>query len=128
MGLENTNPQTGDILADDPELGACGACALPLKIARYGKARSLTDKNAIYARSAGFVKEAAKLENCSNYLLFRHYHTVDQVRLHSANFCKKHLLCPMCAIRRGAKMLMHTSNGMRLSALIIRIWSPIWSR
>ncbi len=105
MRGEKLNPLSDDCLAAESEQGACGACALPFKIARYGKARSLTDKNAIYARSAGFVKEAAKLENCSNYLLFRHYHTVDQVRLHAANFCKKHLLCPMCAIRRGAKML-----------------------
>lgn len=105
MGLENTNPQTGDILADGPELGACGACALPLKIARYSRARSLTFEHAIFARSAGFHKEAAKLENCSEYLLFHHYYTVDQVRLFAARFCKKHLLCPMCAIRRGSKML-----------------------
>lgn len=105
MGLEKTNPQTGDILADNPELGACGACALPLKIARYSRARSLTFEHAIFARSAGFHKEAAKLENCSEYLLFHHYYTVDQVRLFAARFCKKHLLCPMCAIRRGSKML-----------------------
>jgi hypothetical protein len=30
---------------------------------------------------------------------------VDKVRLHAADFCKKHLLCPLCAIRRGAKYL-----------------------
>jgi hypothetical protein len=58
-----------------------------------------------FAAKAGHVKEAAKLEGCANYLLFRHYFTVDKVRLHAASFCKKHLLCPMCAIRRGSKML-----------------------
>lgn len=58
-----------------------------------------------FAAKAGHVKEAKKLADCANYLLFRHYYTVDKVRLHAASFCKKHLLCPMCAIRRGAKML-----------------------
>ena len=39
------------------------------------------------------------------YLLFRHYYTADLLRLHAASFCMKHLLCPLCAIRRGAKAL-----------------------
>ena len=39
------------------------------------------------------------------YLLFRHYYTADLLRLHAASFCKRHLLCPLCAIRRGAKAL-----------------------
>ena len=46
-----------------------------------------------------------RLVGCGNYLLFHHYFTVDQVRLHAAQFCMKHLLCPLCAIRRGAKAL-----------------------
>ena len=40
---------------------------------------------------------------CGDYLLFRHFFTVDKVKLHAAQFCKAHLLCPLCAIRRGAK-------------------------
>jgi hypothetical protein len=48
---------------------------------------------------------AAKVATCGDYLVFRHYYTVDQVRLHGASLCKKHLLCPLCAIRRGAKAL-----------------------
>jgi hypothetical protein len=48
---------------------------------------------------------AAKLAHCGHWLVFRHYYTVDQLRLCSADFCKKHLLCPLCAIRRGAKYL-----------------------
>ncbi|WP_268760921.1 protein rep, partial [Aquabacterium parvum] len=27
------------------------------------------------------------------------------MRLHAASFCMKHLLCPLCAIRRGAKSM-----------------------
>lgn len=46
-----------------------------------------------------------RLARCGEYLLFRHYYTVDQVRLHAARFCMIHLLCPLCAIRRGARAL-----------------------
>jgi len=48
---------------------------------------------------------AGKLATCGNYLGFRNYYTVGEVRLTQANFCKQHLLCPLCAIRRGAKAL-----------------------
>lgn len=46
-----------------------------------------------------------KVDGCGDYLAFRHYPTVDEVRLHAAFLCKKHLLCPLCAIRRGSKAL-----------------------
>lgn len=45
------------------------------------------------------------LRDCGNYLLFRDYYTIGKVRLAAACFCKKHLLCPLCAVRRGAKLL-----------------------
>ena len=48
---------------------------------------------------------ANRLSGCGNYLLFRHFFTIDTVKLHAASFCMKHLLCPLCAIRRGAKAL-----------------------
>ena len=50
-------------------------------------------------------KLATKVQGCANYLVFKRYLTVDEVRLHAANFCKKHLLCLFCAMRRGAKYL-----------------------
>lgn len=46
-----------------------------------------------------------RLAQCGDYLLFRHYLQQDAVRLHAAQFCRYHLLCPLCAIRRGAKAL-----------------------
>lgn len=48
-------------------------------------------------------RSAARLARCGEYLLFRNYWTVDQVRLHAAEFCKQHLICPLCAIRRATK-------------------------
>lgn len=105
MTAENENPRFEVILAEDSKPGADGASGLPAKIARYSEARRKALQMQSFAENAGHVKEAKKLADCANYLLFRHYYTVDKVRLHAASFCKKHLLCPMCAIRRGAKML-----------------------
>ncbi len=53
----------------------------------------------------GLAKRAERLRSCGDYLIFRHYFTVDEVRLHGARLCMQHLLCPLCAIRRGAKAL-----------------------
>lgn len=105
MEAEKENPLSVVTLARDTEQGADGASGLPGKLARYSKARHKALQMQSFVANAGHVKEAKKLADCANYLLFRHYYTVDKVRLHAASFCKKHLLCPMCAIRRGAKML-----------------------
>jgi plasmid rolling circle replication initiator protein Rep len=50
------------------------------------------------------IKSAERLATCGNFLQFRNYYTVDDIKLHDANFCKQHLLCQLCAMRRGAKM------------------------
>lgn len=105
MTAEKENPRIEIVLAEDSKPGADGASGLPAKLARYSEARRKALQMQSFAAKAGHVKEAKKLADCANYLLFRHYYTVDKVRLHAASFCKKHLLCPMCAIRRGAKML-----------------------
>lgn len=47
----------------------------------------------------------ALMGECGNWLKFRNYFTVGKVRLTAASFCKEHLVCPLCAIRRGAKYL-----------------------
>jgi hypothetical protein len=45
------------------------------------------------------------LGECGNYAVFRDYFTIGQTRLAKFCTCKKHLICPLCAIRRGAKAL-----------------------
>jgi hypothetical protein len=81
---------------------------LPRRVDRYGKAKkSCARCSAVYRASTSKVKETLhqRLTTCGDYLLFRHYFTIDAVRLHAASFCMKHLLCPLCAIRRGAKAM-----------------------
>lgn len=87
--------------------GASGIEALPKRVGRYGEAKKRALDVAEYIGGLGEpqAKLAHLVGSCGEYLLFRHYFTVDQVRLHAASFCKKHLLCPLCAIRRGAKAM-----------------------
>ena len=83
-----------------------GIEALPKRIDRYGKAkRGALDVGEYMAKMPEHQAVAARVLSCGDYLIFRHYFTVDRVKLHGASLCNKHLLCPLCAIRRGAKAL-----------------------
>lgn len=75
------------------------------RLGRYGKARDNALQFADYLASQGEKKLAGDLDNCGNYATFRDYFTIGQVRLSHFCTCKKHLICPLCAIRRGAKAL-----------------------
>ena len=86
--------------------GASGIEALPRRVERYGQAKKRALEVADYLRNLPNRKGLSeRVDRCGEYLLFRHYPTVDEVRLHAAQFCMKHLLCPLCAIRRGAKAM-----------------------
>ena len=89
------------------EIGVDGIEALPQRVQRYSKAKhgALDVAEFIRARGASVKKLADRVSQCGDYLVFRHYYTVDQVRLHGASLCMKHLLCPLCAIRRGARAM-----------------------
>lgn len=79
---------------------------LPRRVTRYGEAkRKALDVAEYMAASTSHQAMARKVSGCGEYLAFRHYFTINEVRLHGALLCRKHLLCPLCAIRRGAKAL-----------------------
>lgn len=101
-------PVGASILADEAHTGVDEAELLGERLTRYGQAHARTLLMLDHLRgapSAEATKAAARLATCGNYLHFREYFTVGKVRLHSAQFCKQHLICPLCAIRRGAKAL-----------------------
>ena len=50
-------------------------------------------------------RAAEKLRGCGQHLEFHHYYTVGKLRLAHAYFCKQHLICPACAVRRGSKLM-----------------------
>lgn len=86
-----------------------GIEAHPGRVNRYGKARSQALDIAEYIggsdQAQTLAKQLKRLQSCGDYLVFRHYWTVDQVKLHGARLCCQHLLCPLCAIRRGSRAL-----------------------
>lgn len=69
-----------------------------------------------------YLKASALLLSCGNYLKFNNYYTVGKVRLTHASFCKQHLICPLCAIRRGAKTL----DAYLKRYAVIRLEHPSW--
>lgn len=82
---------------------------LPGRLVRYGAFHSRALDMADYiAKQPDCKRNSSKakgLITCGDYLHFRDYYTVDQLRLYRADFCKQHLLCPLCALRRGAKFV-----------------------
>jgi hypothetical protein len=128
---EKENPLIDDCLAAESKQGADDASGLPTRLDRYSKAHQRALKMSNYAADQGEVKLSRKLETCGSYLLFRHYYTVEKMRLHAAQFCNKHLLCPLCAIRRGAKqvrayltrlqVILATDPGLSLSLVTLTV-------
>jgi len=83
---------------------------LGVRLERYAKARRhqlaiIEHLRSRHKDDPNIQKLVLYLEHCSSYLAFRNYYLVDKVKLVRANFCKKHLICRMCAIRRAARML-----------------------
>lgn len=102
-------PVLAEGLAAEANTGVDEAKLLGERIARYGAAHARSLQMLEHLRGVqddpATTRAAAGLASCGNYLHFREYFTVGKVRLHNAQFCKQHLICPLCAIRRGAKAL-----------------------
>jgi len=112
---EKEKPLSNDALAGEFDKGS-GIFYLPRRVERYSTAKSRqveilthvkqfvqTDPSTAVLSNLDNIQH--RIEACGNYLVFNHYYTVDDVRLSKASFCKTHLLCPLCAIRRGAKQV-----------------------
>lgn len=97
------NPLFAESLATEAKQGTDNIQSLTSRTERYSEAKKRALQMSAYCNDQQDVKMSNKLAGCGNYLVFHHYYTVDKVRLHAAQFCKKHLLCPLCAIRRGSK-------------------------
>jgi len=100
-------PQSDDVIvADTSELGIPIYERLSRRLKRYARAHRRALHMSEYAKTLGESKLSHALECCGDWLLFRDYFTLHQFKLQSAVFCKKPLLCPLCAIRRASKFLM----------------------
>lgn len=106
---EEGNPLSVQSLAAETERGSDSIDALEAKIERYAKAKfrglAMRDYIALVLHQTEDTQKVAhRLHECGSYLVFRQYLTEKKARLIAAQTCKQHLLCPFCAIRRGAKM------------------------
>jgi len=111
---ENEKPLDTEALVGEVSKGSDEKDRLNARLDRYStaKKRGLVNLNVLQRcysadelTTQRYRRAAASLQQCGNYLSFRHYYTVGKVRLAKASFCKQHLICPLCAIRRGAKTL-----------------------
>lgn len=110
-GFQKGKPPLAESLSTEANEGL-GSADIINKIDRYSRARKRATNIISHVEtefqntgSPYLEKVRDGLLECGNYLHFRHYPTKDQTRLHNANFCKKHLFCPLCAIRRASKSL-----------------------
>ena len=115
---EKEKPLYDVALAGECQNKGSETISLPSRIERYSKSKARQLKIVNYLRDIAsgkidlpieypidFNKYSSLVGSCGNYLVFNNYYTVDKVRLSKASFCKTHLLCPLCAIRRGSKQV-----------------------
>ena len=96
-------------LAAETARGFDSKTRFPHRIARMAAAKersvAMGEHIAASPHRLELRKERQELGECRNYLVFRSYTTRDAIRLHGVRSCRKHLLCPCCAIARGSRLL-----------------------
>ena len=133
--LNEGNPSESESLAAEVQRGFDDTGKMPARLQRYSFAREralinlseierftkehvtntnvicspVTNEQITCSQFEPFIRKLEKIRpriaQCGDYLSFKDYYTVGKVRLTAANFCMVHLLCPLCAIRRGSKTL-----------------------
>lgn len=85
------------------------------KLGRYSRAKEHQLRVVDYLKEfePSMKREIKALEGCSKFLVFRHYSSAGQYRLIGGCTCQKHLLCPMCAIRRAARTVREVEKKVR---------------
>lgn len=78
---------------------------LTARLARYGTAKARNYEMAGFLVLERHQKLAQQLYDCGSFLRFRHYIEHSQTRLVESRSCDVSLLCPLCAIRRGGRLL-----------------------
>jgi len=94
------------VLAEDAR-GKTTESNLQGRLIRYADLKVKSDKIADFLTLQpdlpAFPGLAGRVQGCGDFLQFRNYYQIDEIRLHRANFCETHMLCPFCSMRRGAK-------------------------
>lgn len=100
-------PLPDESLATESSKGVNQRERFPARLDRYAKAKkqALTIADYITEAHPSEKKLIRQVSECGQCLIFRDYYTVNEIRLMGMNSCRKHLLCPLCALRRGARAL-----------------------
>lgn len=144
-----TSPDKEKPLSPSPpasieEIGVDQLSDIGQKIKRYGTAKARNREMAAFllqsstqASNHPYRKLARSMYDCASWMMFHHYTETKTTKLHKADSCKKHLLCPVCAIRRGAKTLRnYHERAMFLAgqydfypmALTVKNGPDLWER
>lgn len=105
------HPRPVESLAAETERGWDSTSNLADRLARFARAkeRGLAMRDfiarSVVPQTVETRRAAHELHECGTYLVFRHYFESGRVRLHAFRSCRQHIICPFCAIRRGARML-----------------------
>ena len=98
-------PLTPESLAAQGEGVSGSSTGLGERLKRYGTAKARNHQMAGHLVKAHRPDLSKRLYDCGSYLRFRHYLDHQQTRLIESRSCDISLLCPLCAIRRGARLL-----------------------
>lgn len=111
MAIEAKNPSS---LTQCDQVGSSGAGPVPAdqaktafqkRLGRYSEAKKRSSQvyNFLKHNEPTLAKTAEKMKTCGSQLIFRNFYKTGVFRLLSGITCDKHLLCPLCAIRRSAR-------------------------
>ena len=115
MGHGKETPPTAESLQAETEGRATDSDQFDNRLKRYGRAKDQAVSMSQYIRHfhTDQIKVASAIQDCANYLVFNHYYTVGEIKLAKVHTCKKHLLCPFCAIRRGSLQVSHKKDQVK---------------
>ena len=118
MHLDKKKPLLSDSLAtgDNKGFGSTEVDHHKDRITRFGTLKHRAKKQEQYIwslftpglnteESNRASKHAQKLKDCANFLLFKNFYTIGDVRLSKLHTCGQHLLCPFCAGIRASRAI-----------------------
>lgn len=113
----NEKPHISASLTADEMMGLNSTCSKEHadRITRLASLKQRANKQSDYIfglvpnlqdldKAEDLNKLGMRLRNCSSYLVFRDYYTIEQRKLHMKNSCRLFLLCPSCAALRAGKL------------------------
>lgn len=107
---DKRNPAASVTLGGELATGWDSTERLPVRLESFGILKQRSDdftswaKNTLFPGLERFQKKTLlALDVCGSFMLFREYPSVNRSRMIGGCTCKKHLLCSLCASRRGVK-------------------------